>query len=175
MSTALALISTALQIGSGIKTKSAADKAAEAAKKAGEFNAEIIERDLDLLDIQKKIVNKNYLQTDAENRYNFRGQQSTARANFAYAGVEISMGTPIQVMRQNARLFEYDQHKIKFNKQMADLQIEDRKESVRLNAELSRMEGGMAAASARTTGQVSLLQSFSQAANTAYNSGFFGQ
>lgn len=163
-----------LQLGQGAKAKSSADKAAAAALKAGEFNADIIERDLDLLDIQKQIVNKNYLQSDAENRYNFRQQQGQARANYAYGGVELSSGTPIQVMRQNARLFEYDQHKLAFEKKMTDLQIEDRKESVSLNAELSRMQGGMAAASARSQGQVSLLQSFGAAATTADNAGFFG-
>ena len=163
-----------LQLGSGVKAQSAANKAAKAAKEAGEFNAEIIERDLDLLDIQKQIVNKNYLQTEAENRYNFRAMQGQARANYAYGGVELSMGTPIEVMRQNARLFEYDQHKLKFEKTMTDLQIEDRKESVRLNAELSRMEGGMAAASARSQGQVSLLQGFAGAADTAYTTNMFG-
>ena len=72
------------------------------------------------------------------------------------------MGTPMQVLRQNARLFEYDQKKIKFQKQMTDLAIEDEKENVRLNAELSRMEGGMTAASARASGRSSLLQGFTK-------------
>ena len=158
----LMLVSGILNLGQGIAAKNAADDAAAAALKAGEFNAKIIERDLELLDKKKKIVNINYLQGDAERRYNFRSQQSQAIANYAYSGVEISMGTPMQVLRQNARLFEYDQKKIKFQKQMTDLAIEDEKENVRLNAELSRMEGGMAAASARASGRSSLLQGFTK-------------
>ena len=57
----LALISTGMQVVGGIQSKKAGDRAAAAALRAGEFNAKIIERDIDLLERQRGIINSNYL------------------------------------------------------------------------------------------------------------------
>ena len=45
----------------GASQKRSADKAAAAALRAGEFNANIIERDIDLLERQRQIFNANFL------------------------------------------------------------------------------------------------------------------
>ena len=51
-----ALISTGVQVAGAISSKKAADKAAAAALRAGEFNASIIERDIDLFERQRGII-----------------------------------------------------------------------------------------------------------------------
>ena len=77
-------------------------------------------------------------------------------------------------LRQNAREFDYEQSVNKFNNEIANLQISDAQEEARLNAELSRMEGGMAAASARASGTAALMSGFGGAAKTAYETGLIG-
>ena len=57
----LAAIGIGFDIFGGVQAKRSADKAAEAAKKVGEFNAGIIERDLTILENQRKIINANLL------------------------------------------------------------------------------------------------------------------
>ena len=50
-----------MQVVGAVSSKKAADRAAAAAQRAGEFNAQIIERDIDLLERQRGIINSNYL------------------------------------------------------------------------------------------------------------------
>ena len=45
----------------GLQQKRAADSAADAAREVGEFNAGLIERDIDLLEKQRGIINQNLL------------------------------------------------------------------------------------------------------------------
>ena len=51
-----AAVSVGSTIVGGVSQKRAADDAAAAAQRAGEFNAQIIERDIDLLERQRGIV-----------------------------------------------------------------------------------------------------------------------
>jgi hypothetical protein len=45
----------------GLSSKRSADRAADAANRAGEFNATLIERDIGLLERQREIINRNFL------------------------------------------------------------------------------------------------------------------
>jgi len=54
------------------------------------------------------------------------------------------------------------------------MQITDAQEEAELNAELSRMEGGMAAASARAQGTASLISGLGDAAKFGYEAGLIG-
>ena len=169
-----------IQVGLGLlgaaKQQSAANKAAAAAKAAGDFNAKIIERDIDLLEKTRGILNANFLvqQTRFTDAFE-REVQGTARAGFGYGGFDMSAGTPLAVLRHNAREFDYEQKVREFENSLQNMQIDDEQEGLRLSAELSRMEGGMAAASARAQGQVSMLNALSNAATTIYkNPGDFG-
>ncbi len=86
----------------GITQKKASDKAAEAAKAAGEFNAKIIERDIDLLERQRQIFNANFL-VEAERSFRRFEEdvQGSVRAGFGFAGIDISNGSPLQVLRES--------------------------------------------------------------------------
>jgi len=169
------LLSTGMQVVGAVQSKKAGDKAAAAAQAAGEFNAKIIERDIDLLERQKGIINSNYLVEQERTAIQFENEvQATARAGFGYAGFDMSQGTPIAVLRENAREFDYETKIREFNNKITNMQITDAQEEAELNAELSRMEGGMVAASARAQGTASLISGLGDAAKFGYEAGLIG-
>jgi hypothetical protein len=169
------LIAIGTSLLGGITQKKASDKAAAAAKAAGEFNAKIIERDIDLLERQRQIFNANFL-VEAERSFRRFEEdvQGSVRAGFGFAGIDISNGSPLQVLRETAREFQYQQDVAEFNRQIVNMQISDQQESARLNAQLSRMEGGAQAAGLRASGTASLIGSVGQAAQIGYEYKRFG-
>jgi hypothetical protein len=172
---ALPFLMAGTQIASGIASKRAADRAAEAAREAGEFNATMIERDIDLLEKQRGILNAQFAIDDKRSRDAFeRDVQGTVRASTGYAGFDMSQGTPMQVLRSNAREFEYQRSVEEFNNEVANMQISDAQEDARLRAELSRMEGGAQAEALGARGTASLISSTGGAATTAYETGIIG-
>lgn len=169
------LLSLGASLLSGASQKSASNKAAAAAKAAGEFNATIIERDIDLLERQRQIFNANFLvEAERSKRAFERDVQGAVKAGFGFAGIDISQGSPLQILRENAREFQYEQDVAEFNKEIANMQISDQQETARLNAKLSRMEGGAQAAGLRASGTASLISSVSQAAQIGYEYKLFG-
>jgi hypothetical protein len=56
----MAVVSVGSNLIGGISQKRAADRAASAANQAAEFNAQLIERDVDLLARQRSIVNAQF-------------------------------------------------------------------------------------------------------------------
>jgi hypothetical protein len=165
-----ALISTGLQVVSAVSSKKAADKAAKKAQDAGDFNAQIIERDIELLEKTQGILNANFLisQNRAADAFE-REIQGAARSGFGYAGVDMSVGTPVAVLRHNAREFDYEQKVREFDNSITNMQIDDEQESLKMAADLSRMEGGAQAAGLRSQGTASLLRSFANTANFVYD------
>ena len=157
----------------GASQKRSANKAAEAAKKVGEFNAQLIERDIDLLERQREIINRNAVLQERVNRFRFAEAQGSVVASYSAAGVDVAQGTPIRVMRQAAREFEYDMAIAQFNNALTNMQINDQQENARLNAELSRMEAGYQAASLRAQGTQSFLSSLGSSARYAYENNMF--
>lgn len=170
---ALAIANMGLSILGGINQKSAADRAAAAQQRIGEFNAQIIERDVNLLENQRTIINNNTLISNTRKRMQFRKVQGEVVANFAYAGIDIAQGTPMQVLRENARELEYEITVDKFNNYVTNMQINDAQEDAKLTAQMSRMEAGAGAAAMRAQGTASLISSFGQAAQMGYNSNIF--
>ena len=158
----------------GLSAKSAANDAAAAAQRVGEFNAELIERDVGLLERQREIINRNAVTQERVERFRFAESQGSVVNQYSGAGIDVSVGTPLSVLRQNAREFEFDQANIDFNNQVTNQQINDQQENARLSAELSRMEGGATAAGLRAQGTTSLLSSVGSAARFGYGAGMFG-
>ena len=153
----------------GLSQRKAADRAAEAADRAAQFNAGLIERDIGLLEKQREIINRNFLIEGQRSRRTFeRDVQGGVRAGFGYAGIDMSQGTPVDVLRENAREFEYEMTVAQMSNEIANMQISDEQETARLNAELSRMEGGAQASGLRAQGTQSLIRSFGSAAQQAY-------
>lgn len=163
------LLSLGATLLGGISQRNAADKAADAANLAGEYNAQLIERDIGLLEKQREIINRNFLVEGQRARTFFeRDVQGAVRAGFGYAGIDMSQGTPLDIFRENAREFEYEQTVAQMNNEITNMQISDEQETSRLNAELSRMEGGAQASGIRAQGTASLIRSFGSAAQQAY-------
>jgi hypothetical protein len=153
----------------GLSQKKAASRAADAADRAAQFNANLIERDIGLLEKQREIINRNFLIEGQRSRSKFeREVQGAVRAGFGYAGIDMSQGTPVEVLRENAREFEYEATVEQMTNEIANMQISDEQETARLNAELARMEGGAQAAGLRAQGTTSLIKSFGSAAQQAY-------
>ena len=153
----------------GLSQKKAASRAADAADRAAQFNAGLIERDIGLLEKQREIINRNFLIEGKRSRSKFeREVQGAVRAGFGYAGIDMSQGTPVEVLRENAREFEYEATVEQMTNEIANMQISDEQETARLNAELARMEGGAQAAGLRAQGTTSLIRSFGSAAQQAY-------
>ena len=158
----------------GLSQRRAAGRAAAAAQRAAEFNAELIERDIGLLEKQRGIINRNFLIEGQRARRAFeRDIQGGVRAGFGYAGIDMSQGTPLDVLRENAREFEYEMTIAKMGNEITNMQLSDAQETARLNAELARMEGGAQAAGLRAQGMQSLISSFGSAAQQAYEFGIF--
>lgn len=169
-----AAVSVGSTIIGGVSQKRAADDAAAAAQRAGEFNAQIIERDIDLLERQRGIINAQFAIDDKRMREQFeRTVQGTVRSRTGYAGFDMSQGTPMAILRANARELEYQSAINGFNNEIANLQISDAQEESRLNAQLSRMEGGAQASALRSGGNASLIRSLGAGATRAYETGIF--
>ena len=136
----------------------------------------LLDIEAELLEKTQGILNANFLvsQTRAADAFE-REVQGTARAGFGYAGFDMSTGTPIAVLRENAREFDYEQKVAAFENSLKNMQIDDEQEGLQMAAELSRMEGGMAAASARAQGTSSMISGFGEAAQFGYEAGLFGE
>lgn len=158
----------------GASQKRASNRAAAAAQRVGNFNAELIERDIGLLEKQREIINRNAVLQERVDRFRFAEAQGSVVANYAASGIDISRGTPMRVLRQNAREFEYDMAVAEFNNAVTNMQINDQQENARLSAELSRMEGGAQAAGLRAQGTQAFIGSLGNAARFGYRSGMFG-
>lgn len=157
----------------GLFKKSSADKAAQKAQEIAKKNAELILRDLDLIDKQIDLINANGLLRETRDRYQFANQQGDVVTGYSYGNIDISHGTPMDVMRENARNFELDMLINQRNDNVAVAQLEDERENVTLSAEIAIMGGQAQASSLRAQGNQALVGSVADIAKTGYERGFF--
>jgi virulence-associated protein VapD len=157
----------------GISQKNSADKAAEKAQEIANFNASIIERDIEILQKQADIITANGILREQLDRYEFRKVQGSVVTGTSYAGFEIAEGTPMENLVENAQFFELDMLINQRNDMIALEQIADAQEDARLQAELARMGGSAEASMLRSRGTQALLGSFGNVAKTAYQRGAF--
>lgn len=167
------IVSTMFDVFGGISEKSASDKAAKKAQEIANFNAEIILRDVELLKKQADIINGNAILRERMDRYNFELMQGDVKVGYGYGGIDIAVGTPIRVMRENARNFELDMLINQRNDSIALAQIADAQEDVVLQAELAQMGGAAQASALRAQGTQALINAVGSAATTAYQRGTF--
>lgn len=170
------LATLALNVVGGVRQKKAGDDAAAAHRAVGEFNAQMEERTVGLIDKQIEVTRRVRALDEQEARYRFSKEVlGTVVNQYGGSGIVVGSGTPMTVARQFARKFEVDQAKQDFNVANRIMQMEDAKEDARLRAKLSRMEGGYQAAAAKSAGTASMIQSFGQAARFGYeNRNVFG-
>ena len=157
----MAAVSVGSSLVGGLSAKNSADKAASAAQRAAEFNAQII-------------LNGQYAIDTKRGKAAFeRNIQGTVKAAAGYAGYDIGSGTPFEILRANAAEFDYQESVNEFNNEIANLQLNDAQEEARLNAQLTRMTGDAQASGLKSSGKASLIKSIGGASTTAFNTGLF--
>jgi hypothetical protein len=165
-------ISLGMTFLGGVQQRNSANAAARRAQEAADFNASLIERDIDLLGRQRDIINANFLVEQDRARDAFEDEvQGGVRSGFSYGGFDLSSGTPMDVLRDNAREFDYTQKVARFNNSITNMQISDAQEEAELNAQLARMEGRSQAAGLRAQGTRSLINSLGTASQDIYAAG----
>jgi len=162
--TALLAISAVASVAGGVSAKKASDKAAVKAQEAANFNAEMIERDVILLQRQEKILNASAILRAKVDRFRFAEMQGSVVNAVAFSGFDIAQGTPMRTLRQNAREFEYDMAVNRFDDSVARMQIADQQEDAFLRAELTRMSGQAQAGLLKSEGRASLISGLGQGA-----------
>jgi len=167
-------VTLGLTLLGGASKMRTSNRAAAAAAEVGEFNAKLIERDIGLLEKQREIINRNAVLQERVDRFRFSETLGSVVNQYAASGIAIGHGTPMRVLRQNAREFEYDMAVADFNNAVTNMQINDQQENARLGAELSRMEGGAQAAGLRAQGTQAFIGSLGSAARFASNNNMFG-
>ena len=174
MGATAAVIGAGASIVGGISARNSANAAGAAAQRAANFNASIIERDIGLLARQRGIINQNFEIDQERAAVAFeREVQGGAKAGFGYAGVDMSSGTPMTVLQENAREFDYAMSVAKFNNETTNLQISDQQEDARLQAQLARMGGEASRSAYRSQGKASLISGFGNAGMIISGSGYF--
>ena len=162
-----------LDLFTGMSQKNASDKAAAKAQEIANFNAEIIERDIGLLQKQADLINANAILREKMDRFNFGKLQGGVVTATSYGGFDISEGTPMAVLVENAQMFELDMLINQRNDAIAIEQIADAQEDVKLQAELARMGGAAQASALRAQGTQALIAGVGSALNTGYTRGYF--
>ena len=157
----------------GLSAKKSSDAAAQKAQEIANFNAEIIERDIDLLQKQADLINANAILREELDRFNFAQQQGAVVTATSYAGFDIAEGTPMATLVESAQFFELDMLINQRNDLVQLEQIADEQEDRRLQAELSRMGGTAEAAALRARGTQALISSVGSAIETGYKRGVF--
>jgi hypothetical protein len=170
---ALQILSLGATLLGGLQQKRSADSAAAAAKEVGEFNAQMIERNAILIDKQKDIINTNHSIFKTRRKIALDQVQGTVRANTGYGGIDIASETTFQVLSRNAREHDFEKATADFNNAVVNMQLEDAKEDIRLQAVLSRKQGGMQAANLRNQGTTALIKSIGTGVRQADDYGFF--
>lgn len=162
--TALLAISAVASVAGGMSAKRSSDKAAAKAQEAANFNAEMIERDVILLQRQEKILNASAILRAKVDRFRFAEMQGSVVNAVAFSGFDIAQGTPMRTLRQNAREFEYDMAVNRFDDSVARMQIAEQQEDAFLRAELTRMSGQAQAGLLKSQGRSSLISGLGQGA-----------
>ena len=126
-----------------------------------------------MLEKQRNIINTNNNIFKTRRKISLDEVQSQVRANTAFAGIDIASDTTFENLARNAREYDFEIATADFNNEVANMQITDAQEDKRLSAELSRMEGGMQAASLSSQGTTSLISGLGQTARMIDQYGFF--
>ena len=146
---------TALAVGGqvlgGIMGSKGNQAAARAAEQVAEYNAQVVEREAELLQRQKR-------EEEATLRRQSDRLISTQRVATAKSGVQMS-GSPLQALADAYINTEKDAARIQYASSIQQMQKES-------EATLSRLEGQATAQALRIQGQQSLLGGFTDAAAT---------
>ena len=131
--------------------------AASNSKRIGAANARLAERDAQVAE-NNKIALEQKLLLDLERAdINFEELQSTTETAYRYRGVDVTEGTPVDVLLRNVRDFEFDKQIAEYNTKIAQQEQDELAAFSRMKADISRMTGQARSSMYRTKAFGSLL------------------
>ena len=131
--------------------------AAKTARRIGEANAQLAERDI-LVAENNKIALEQKLQLDLERAdIDFAGLQSETAVAYRYSGVDMTEGTPLDRLIRNVGDFEFDKKIAEYNVKIAQQEQDELAAFAQMKANISRLTGASQAQLYRTKAYGSLL------------------
>lgn len=136
----MAVLSTILTVVSGAVSAIGAIQQANAAAASAEYNAQIMERNAEIIDQDRKSATKQ-AQVDADDkRRDNRRTLSTIRAAYGSTGLEMA-GSPLDVLEDSANELELDATRIEYEGRVKNREGAIKKREALEGARNSRMEG----------------------------------
>lgn len=153
-----------LNVAGGVMGFMGSSKSAKSARAVAEYNAQIAERNARVMDqaAEQKVFMGDMMNVRAVQEYNrFLDSAETAYNN---SGVIATTGTPALVALESARAADQDLATTDYNTKVAALQLREQGTGLRMQANLTRMEGAARAQAYKMQGYQSLLGGATSAA-----------
>ena len=150
------LVSAGLQLFGAYNSYKSGEDAGNAALAVGAKNATIIERDIDIANRQKEILQRNLERSNERKMLAFGAYQAGARNATLGQGMT-SRGTPQDIFIENVKEFNYELAVDRYNTEIALLEQDDLIEETKLRAEVSRMGGQAEKSALRAQGTSALI------------------
>ena len=162
-----------LNLYNGYQARKAAGRAGDIALEVADKNADIIARDKDTAERQIELLRNNLEISNRRKSDVFSAVQGSVR-NKSLGGGVTSRGTPQDIMRFNAREFDYELAIDDYNTQVEILEQQDVIEETKLREEVTRMGGVAEKQAYRASGNKALLQGLGTGLEIADDAGYLG-
>lgn len=147
---------TVMAIGAAAVSAYGQYQAGQAAEAAGDYNAQVQENNAKVAEQYAKAAEERGETEARQRRIDAERMASRQTAVLAAKGIDISTGTPLDILGDTAMYGELDAQTIKYNAGLEAYQQRNQASNFRSSAEISRMEGSQAA-KAGTIGAVGTL------------------
>jgi hypothetical protein len=134
-------VTATLVAGTSLLSASAAVQQGAAARAAGQFNANMAERNAKVAEQQAEQIKRSSEFDINRFRDNFADLQATAAQAFRYNGFVATGGTPLQVLLDNAREADTEIALRRYNASIGEQQALESATEQRLQGRLDRMMG----------------------------------
>ena len=134
-------VTATIVAGASLLSASSAVQQGAAAKAAGQFNANMAERNAKVAEQQAEMIKRSSEFDINRFRDNFSDLQATAAQAFRYNGFVATGGTPLQVLLDNAREADTEIALRRYNASIGEQQALESATEQRLQGRLDRMMG----------------------------------
>lgn len=134
-------VTATIVAGASLLSASSAVQQGAAAKAAGQFNANMAERNAQVAEQQAEQIKRSSEFDINRFRENFDDLQATAAQAFRYNGFVATGGTPLQVLLDNAREADTEIALRRYNASIGEQQALESATEQRLQGRLDRMMG----------------------------------
>jgi len=151
---AIAMAATVASAGMSFMQNQAA---AANARRVGAFNAQLANRDAQVAENNRIALGQKFDLELERAEDNFAELQSSTETAFRYRGVDPTSGTPLDVLLDNVRDFQFDREIAEYNNKIAMDQQSEIATFARMRGQLANMQGQQRAASYQAKAFGSLL------------------